>query len=126
MKRSITTAIAFFLLTGAVSAQSLRASSADGASSSEKGRSKWVYRGSDGKLVYETTSRGDRIMDFSHAGYMGGRAALPAVPLKRVIQPSGMQDDTELIQTALNELAAMPLENGFRGAVQLAPGVFTC
>jgi hypothetical protein len=39
--------------------------------------SEWIYAGSDGKLVYKTTSSGDRIMDFSHAGYMGGGVALP-------------------------------------------------
>ena len=42
--------------------------------------SQWVYPGPDGKLVYKTTPAGDRIMDFSYAGYMGGGVALPDVP----------------------------------------------
>jgi hypothetical protein len=39
---------------------------------SEGAGSEWVYAGPSGKLVYKTTPAGDRIMDFSHAGYMGG------------------------------------------------------
>ena len=31
-----------------------------------------MYPGPDGKLVYKALSTSDRIMDFSHAGYMGG------------------------------------------------------
>lgn len=88
-------------------------------------KSSWVYPGKNGKLVYKTTATGDRIMDFSQAGYKGGGVALPTVPVHRVVKPSG-KDDTELIQAAINEVSNMPLLNGFRGAVQLAPGVFTC
>jgi hypothetical protein len=65
-------------------------------------------------------------MDFSSAGYMGGGVALPAVPAKRTVQPSRKGDDTALIQAAINEVAAMPLEGNFRGAVLLAPGTFSC
>ncbi|WP_162915436.1 discoidin domain-containing protein [Paraflavitalea soli] len=88
-------------------------------------KSSWVYPGKNGKLVYKTTPSGDRIMDFSQAGYRGGGVALPTVPVKRMVKPSG-KDDTELIQAAINEVSNMPLVNGFRGAVQLAPGTFTC
>jgi hypothetical protein len=65
-------------------------------------------------------------MDFSYAGYLGGGVALPEVPVKRVVQSSGGPDDTALIQSAVNEVAAMKLEHGFRGAIQLGPGVFNC
>ena len=34
----------------------------------------WVATGSTGKLEYKTTPKGDRIVDFSYAGYMGGGA----------------------------------------------------
>jgi hypothetical protein len=44
--------------------------------------SQWVFRGADGKLAYKTTPAGDRILDFSHAGYMGGGVALPDVTVK--------------------------------------------
>lgn len=88
--------------------------------------SEWVRPGSNGKLVYKTTLNGDMIMDFSYAGYMGGGVALPTVTVKRTVQPSGSADDSAAIQTAINEVAAMKVENGFRGTVLLAPGVFTC
>lgn len=110
--KKITTLLLSLLLSGIASAQ--------------KGKSEWIYRGDDGKLVYKTTPTGDRIMDFSHAGYMGGGVALPVVPVKRVVKPSGTNDDTQLIQNAIDEVAAMPLKNGFRGTVELAPGTFTC
>jgi hypothetical protein len=88
--------------------------------------SAWVYPGPDGKLVYHTTPAGDRIMDFSSAGYLGGGVALPDVPVKRTVAPSGKNDDTAAIQSAINEVAALPLQDGFRGAVLLAPGTFVC
>ena len=88
--------------------------------------SEWVYPGEDGKLIYKTTPQGDRIMDFSHAGYMGGGVALPNVPVKVTVKPSGGEDDTAIIQKAIDEVSAMPLENGFRGAVLLAPGDYPC
>lgn len=87
--------------------------------------SQWVFPGRDGQLQYKTTAAGDRIMDFSHAGYMGGGVAIPSVPVKRMVKPSG-KDDTESIQAAINEIVAMPLVNGFRGTLLLSPGVFTC
>jgi hypothetical protein len=88
--------------------------------------SEWVHAGSNSKLVYKTLPAGDRIMDFSTAGYMGGGVALPEVPVKRTVQPSGKGDDSALIQAAINEVAALPLEGKFRGAVLLAPGTFIC
>jgi hypothetical protein len=97
------------------------AHAADGATSV------WVHPGPDGKLVYKTTPAGDRIMDFSYAGYRGGGVALPDVPVKRTVKPTGGDDDTAAIQTAIDAVAVQPLdENGFRGAVELAPGTFNC
>lgn len=96
------------------------------AESGQGAPSQWVYAGPDGKLHYKTTPRGDRIMDFSHAGYMGGGVALPNVPVRRTVRPSGTGDDTAAIQAALDEVAALAPEGGFRGAVLLAPGTFTC
>jgi len=89
--------------------------------------SEWVYYGSDGKLAYRTTGDGNTIMDFSWAGYMGGGVTVPvdAVPVKVTISPvSG--DNTSNIQNAINEVAAMPLSGGFRGAVLLEPGTYSC
>jgi hypothetical protein len=89
-------------------------------------RSEWVYPGPDGKLVYQKTERGDRIMDFSHAGYMGGGIAIPDVPVARTVKPSGGEDDTATIQAVLDDVAVLPLKNGFRGAVLLEPGTYPC
>jgi len=118
-----------------------------GAGSNSNGTSEWVYPGPDGKLVYKTTPAGDRIMDFSYAGYEGGGVALPDVPVKVTVKPFGGTDylehaggaildplkvsyvgvdETATIQAAINEVAAMPLKDGFRGAVLLAPGTFIC
>src|SRR5471030_217656 len=70
--------------------------------------SAWVHVGDDGKLAYQTLPAGDRIMDFSSAGYMGGGVPLPDVPEKKRVRPSGA-DDTAAIQTALDEVAALAL-----------------
>ena len=88
-------------------------------------QSQWVHYGPHGKLVYEYTAKGDRIPDFSYAGYEGGGVALPYVATKRTVKPSGA-DDTDAIQKAIDEVSALPLVDGFRGAVELAPGTFHC
>lgn len=91
-------------------------------------KSNWVYPGDNGKLVYNTTKRGDRIIDFSHAGYMGGGVVLPYVPAKITVHPLGDNADcTDYIQKAIDMVSALPEdENGFRGAVFLAPGRYVC
>jgi hypothetical protein len=91
----------------------------------ETAKSEWVYPGPDGKLVYKTTPTGDRIMDFSHAGYMGGGVALPEVPVRITVKPVD-GDNTAAIQEAIDKVSAMSLEKGFRGAVLLAPGDYPC
>src|SRR5215218_8590032 len=119
----ITTAvISTFIYTNLVAQKTKPAST----SKQGKGKSQWVYEGKDGKLAYKKTASGDKIMDFSHAGYMGGGVALPIVPVKVTVKPSGEKDDTKTIQAAIDEVAAMPLQNGFRGTVLLSAGTFTC
>jgi hypothetical protein len=105
---------AMFVLAGVFAANGVAA---------ENATSQWVYPSPNGKLIYRATPAGDRIMDFSYAGYMGGGVAIPSVPVRRTVNPSG-GDDTAAIQKAISEVAAMKLED--RGAVLLAPGVFTC
>jgi hypothetical protein len=77
----------------------------------------------NGKLQYQALGNGNHIMDFSTAGYMGGGIALPTVPVQKTLSPSG-GDDTSAIQSAINAVAALPLVNGFRGAVLLKAGTF--
>src|SRR3989339_575299 len=79
-------------------------------------QSTWVSVNDQGNLVYRLTDRGDRIMDFSYAGYGGGGVALPNVPTVVTVEATG-QDDTAAIQTAIDRVSSLPLQNGFRGAV---------
>ena len=82
-----------------------------------------VYKGPDGALIYHSDEDGNRIPDFSHAGYRGGGVPLPDVPVRITLDPSPSGDDTEQIQQALDEVGEMALdENGHRGAVLLNPG----
>src|SRR3982751_2986788 len=85
-------------------------------SSSDK--SIWVYPATNGKLQYKTTERGDRIMDFSYAGYMGGGVAFPDPPIVISLEPVA-GDNTAAIQQAINTVSKMNPVNGFRGTVLL-------
>jgi len=88
-------------------------------------KSQWVYLNTARKLDYKTTGKGDKIMDFSYAGYMSGGVALPVVPVKITVSPTD-GDNTDLIQQAIDKVASMKLVNGFRGAVLLKPGTYSC
>jgi hypothetical protein len=82
-----------------------------------------VYKGQDGALIYHSDEDGNRIPDFSHAGYRGGGVPLPDVPVRITLNPSSTGDDTQQIQQALDEVGDMQIdENGHRGAVLLNPG----
>lgn len=89
------------------------------------GKSEWVYSDAKGKLIYRTMPKGDRIMDFSYAGYKGGGVAIPDVAVKITLSPVA-GDNTDAIQNAINEVSAMELVNGFRGAVLLSAGTYNC
>ena len=39
-----------------------------------------VSAGADGRLRYSSDAQGNRVVDFSHAGYGGGGVRLPDVP----------------------------------------------
>ena len=85
--------------------------------------SQWVRTGATGRLIHVPDAEGDRILDFSRVGYQGrGTQLIPdSVPNIAIVAPvSG--DDTANIQAAINAVAAMPLVDGFRGAVLLQQG----
>ena len=89
--------------------------------------SQWVYYNSNGELTYKPLdSQGDKIMDFSTAGYEQGAVPIPTAPVAATVSPSG-GDDTANIQAAINSVSAMPLNasTGLRGAVLLEPGSYT-
>jgi hypothetical protein len=80
-----------------------------------------VHPGADGRLVYVADPRGNRIPDFSHAGY-GGGAAIPDVPV-RVVVPPRPGDNGPRIQAAIDYVSGLPPDpSGFRGAVLLFAG----
>jgi hypothetical protein len=91
--------------------------------------SRIVCPGSDGRLVYKAINeRGDRIIDFSSVGYMGGGVRIPDVPVRLVLKPGGRgTDDGARIQAAIDSIASLPIDgSGFRGAIFLKRGRYVC
>ncbi|MBD0287582.1 MAG: ABC transporter permease, partial [Flavisolibacter sp.] len=81
-----------------------------------------VSLGKDGHLVYAPDSLGNRVPDFSYAGYRAGEAPIPDVPI-RVVVPVTKGDATVRIQSALDYVASLPADkDGVRGAVLLEKG----
>ncbi|MES2920144.1 MAG: DUF6298 domain-containing protein [Verrucomicrobiota bacterium] len=81
-----------------------------------------VKGGEGGKLTYETDPAGNRVPDFSAAGYVGGGVTLPDVTPRLLVKP-GTGDAGSRIQAAIDQMATLkPDAAGLRGAVLLAPG----
>jgi hypothetical protein len=79
---------------------------------------------SNGQLTYTPDSLGNRVPDFSYAGYMAGEKSIPDVPIK-VVVPVVSGDATLRIQSAIDYVSKLPLDkNGFRGAVLLQKGTY--
>jgi hypothetical protein len=75
-----------------------------------------------GKLTYQGDEHGNRVPDFSYAGYMGGGVTIPDAPVRVVVSPAE-GDDGARIQAALDYVAGLPAdEHGLRGAVLLEKG----
>jgi len=73
-------------------------------------------------LTYLPDAQGNRIPDFSNAGYGDGGVALPTVPIKVVVSPVAGENGPR-IQAAIEYVSNLPLDaQGFRGTVLLAPG----
>lgn len=76
----------------------------------------------DGRLAYAPDSLGNRIVDFSYAGYMAGARVIPDAPI-RVTVPAHEGDATARIQAAIDYVGGLPLDaNGLRGTVLLGAG----
>jgi len=73
-------------------------------------------------MEYSQDEEHNYIVDFSYAGYKNGNEAIPNIPVVKTIQAiSG--DNTEHIQDAIDEVAALPADaNGIRGAILLEEG----
>ncbi|MCC6414691.1 MAG: pectate lyase [Opitutaceae bacterium] len=85
--------------------------------------SKLVNLAADGAAVAAPyNDKGDRLPDFSHAGYGGGGVPLPQVPVAITLSPAP-GDNRARIQAALDSLAARaPDAEGWRGALWLRRG----
>jgi hypothetical protein len=83
-----------------------------------------VYPGVDGKLVYVADSLGNKIPDFSHAGYKAGAIPIPNIAIKETIWPLP-GNNADNVQAAIDRVSALPLDaTGFRGAVLLKMGIY--
>lgn len=81
-----------------------------------------VWTDATGRMYYSPDAAGNKIPDFSHAGYRGGGIDLPVVLNKLTIGPiSG--DNTAHIQAAIDSVSVLPIDtNGYRGALLLDTG----
>src|SRR6186713_2337058 len=83
-----------------------------------------VFPGTDGKLVYVADSLGNKIPDFSNAGYNGGGTPIPYVPIKVTVWPLP-GNNADNVQAAIDRVSAMQQDaSGFRGAVLLKMGTY--
>ncbi len=83
-----------------------------------------VYPGADGRLVYMADSLGNKIPDFSNAGYKGGGVVIPQVQPKAIVWPLA-GDNSDHLQKIIDSISALPLDaNGFRGAILLKRGLY--
>ena len=87
--------------------------------------SQWVSPNGEGGFIYQATSRGDRIPNFSYAGYGGGGVPFPNVEVLRELSPMNQGDDTERIQAVIDEVSSLQQDaNGMRGVVYLRAGEY--
>lgn len=83
-----------------------------------------VYPGTAGKLEYVSDSLGNKIPDFSNAGYKGGGVSIPYVAVRATVWPV-LGDNSANIQAAIDRVSALqPDASGFRGAVLLKMGIY--
>lgn len=83
-----------------------------------------VSIGTDSKLTYKPDAVGSVIPDFSGVGYKNSEEAIPVVPVVKIVT-AVTGDNTSNIQTAISQVAAMPLQaNGFRGAILFKAGLY--
>jgi hypothetical protein len=83
-----------------------------------------VYPGNDGRLIYVADSLGNKIPDFSKAGYKGGGVSIPHVPIKASVWPVP-GDNSEHIQKVIDSVSGLPADaSGFRGTILLKMGEY--
>lgn len=78
----------------------------------------------EGRLVYRSDEKGNRVPDFSYCGYEASETAIPEVEVK-VIIPVTNGDATETIQNAIDYVSSLPADiNGFKGTVLFQKGTY--
>ena len=83
-----------------------------------------ITKTKEGKLSFTADNQGNRIPDFSYAGYMASEKAIPNVENK-IFVTKQEEDATQKIQTAIDYVSNLkPDKSGFRGAVLLDQGTF--
>src|SRR6476619_2925830 len=83
-----------------------------------------VYPGTDGRLVYVADSLGNKIPDFSNAGYKGGGVPIPRVQIKAIVWPVP-GDNSDHLQKIIDSVSALPPDaSGFRGTILLKMGEY--
>jgi len=83
-----------------------------------------LHYNENNRLVYHSDEDGNRIPDFSYAGYKNGESDIPNVPVVFTISPEN-GDNTDNIQSAIDMVSVMsPDENGHRGTLLLEPGTY--
>jgi hypothetical protein len=83
-----------------------------------------IIKNKTGGVVLVADSLGNKIPDFSHAGYRSSEIAIPNVEAK-IFVPSQKTDATKTIQAAIDYVSSLkPNASGFRGAVLLDKGIF--
>lgn len=105
--------------------ETLRSSSSPtAAATAQAWASELVSLDAGGKLVYASDPEGNRIADFSYAGYHNSERRIPDVPTVETVRPiSG--DNTSHIQGAIDAVGRRPLgSDGLRGAVLLEAGEY--
>lgn len=89
-----------------------------------------AYYGESGRLIHPLDGLGNRIADFSAAGYRNSNVPLPdvtaTIDASRFVTVSPVAgDDMASIQAAIDQVGAMSLNaDGYRGVVQLTAGEF--
>lgn len=87
--------------------------------------SKYIGVNKDGSLSYKADEAGNIIPDFSKVGYHQGDREIPTVPVVKTISPAISGSSQEIIQAAIDEVSAYPIDkNGFRGAILLKKGIY--
>jgi hypothetical protein len=88
-------------------------------------QSRIVFYNSNNNLEYVADYEGNKIPDFSHAGYRNGNESIPNIPIVKTISPIE-GDNTELINSAILEVSQTYSfdKNGFKGAILLEAGEY--